>query len=236
MLTNYGFIKIPIFSKDTVSMYSKNSFDSSFFKEQGYCIFNGHYESIKSIEKSDIYKGFEVISQNNLGIKYMPVTPVDGESAYIHNRKEQPLHVDNAHSNSIPDFISLVCLENASYGGETYLKKIDDSFDCAELAPLFDEPVTYIKHGVCHEVFILERENTNIITRYSPFCDFYEFKNYSQYIAMIYFHNKIYRSPTLSYKLKPGEAIILDNYKYMHGRSVFSGQRDIIRVWLNKND
>lgn len=235
MQTNYGNLSIPIMNieeNNTIKLESENFFSMKSLVSNGYCIFRTEINILEDILKCY----FDILPQNSLGLKRMPVTPIGGEKNLVHTREEQPLHSDNAHSDNPPDFICLFCEKNSKYGGDSIIKKLDESFLSERLAPLFLEKVKYRKNGKEHEVLVLEIEKGVIQSRYSPFCDYYELQSIEQHTALKEFHSLLSKNPLFTYKLSSGEAIILDNKRFLHGRTKFVGNRKIIRLWMNSSD
>ena len=229
MITNYGEICVPSFDlleNKLISLNSDKNLNYDNINDNGYCIFKSDFSNLIF----ELEKKFTILKQNEAGNICMPVMPIKGENNIIHTRNEQPLHCDNAHSGTPPDFICLFCESNSTYGGESIIKKIDENFLIPDLESIFSDKITYVKNKKSYDVFLLEYLKGKIYSSYSPFCDYYELLNIKQYYALKKIHEKLFESPMLSYKIKPNEVIILNNRKFLHGRTKLFGNRKMLRL------
>ena len=173
------------------------------------------------------------------------------DSAYT--QEELRPHTDSTYSNDAPGLQLLLCCDYDAKGGDSIMV---DGFKIAEIIKkenkdLFDilssieVPGSYIGDGVFLEskrpVFRLD-SNKEILQ--------VSFNNYDrapfrlENDLMIKFYEAINKFDALAnskdfqwkHILKPGQLLIFDNWRVLHGRGSFKGTRKMAGCYLNKED
>jgi gamma-butyrobetaine dioxygenase len=165
-------------------------------------------------------------------------------------------HTDNPYREPIPGYVLLHCLENDADGGDTTLV---DGFHAAELlrqgnphdfAALAETRVTFRYHD---ETAFLENHGPLIETDGAGAVIRVRYSNRTEMVARLaveeldrYYAARaaMWRliapaSPlTLRFRLQPGELLMMDNYRVLHGRtgySLHSGSRHMRQCYLDRD-
>ena len=173
------------------------------------------------------------------------------DSAYT-NEELRP-HTDSTYSNDAPGLQLLLCCEYDAKGGDSIMVdglKIAETIkaknkDLYDILTKIDVPGNYTGDGVILEAKrpIIKLDDKNQIAQIS-------FNNYDRapfrlnpkltkifYEAISLFDNlansKQYQ---WRYILKPGDLLIFNNWRVLHGRGSFSGKRKMKGCYLNKED
>ncbi|ETW96450.1 MAG: hypothetical protein ETSY2_46370 [Candidatus Entotheonella gemina] len=156
------------------------------------------------------------------------------------------LHTDYAYWN-IPDLIScLYCVENEAIGGESVMvdgfriaedfrRDHPDHFRMLTRIPVqFRQFYSDLQYDYCHTRPILELDDAGTLIRIT-FAPFHHYiwnlpfdrmaPFYAAYIAFLrYVNNSAYQ---YEFRLEPGDCLLLDNCRLLHGRRSFQGARHL---------
>ena len=173
------------------------------------------------------------------------------DSAYTH--EELRPHTDSTYSNDAPGLQLLLCCEYDAKGGDSIMVdglKIAETIksknkDLYNVLTKIDVPGNYTGDGVILEAKrpIIKLDDKNQIAQIS-------FNNYDRapfrlnleltktfYEAISLFDNlansKQYQ---WRYILKPGDLLIFNNWRVLHGRGSFTGKRKMKGCYINKED
>ena len=173
------------------------------------------------------------------------------DSAYT--QEELRPHTDSTYSNDAPGLQLLLCCDYNAVGGDSIMV---DGFNIAKLIKKENEeifdilskievPGKYTGDGVVLEARrpILRLNSNKELLQVS-------FNNYDradfrlENELMINFYQAIKKfdilanDPKMQWKhtLKPGELLIFNNWRVLHGRSSFKGKRKIAGCYINKED
>ena len=173
------------------------------------------------------------------------------DSAYT-NEELRP-HTDSTYSNDAPGLQLLLCCEYDAKGGDSIMVdglKIAETIkvknkDLYEVLTKIEVPGNYIGDGVILEAKrpIIKLDDKNQIDQIS-------FNNYDRapfrlnleltkifYEAISLFDNLAnLKQYQWRHILKPGELLIFNNWRVLHGRGSFNGRRKIKGCYINKED
>lgn len=153
------------------------------------------------------------------------------------------LHTDRAFSVMPPPYIGLLCEAAASTGGESLLADAQALYQhvLAEagadaLASLFQPFYTLRRspHEVHRPLFFCNEHGRN--------CFAYRGKDMAtevrfppEYAALMRLVEGFLTDPAnmLKLPLEPGQILLVDNHRYLHGRSEFQGQRLLLRLYFS---
>ena len=173
------------------------------------------------------------------------------DSAYT--QEELRPHTDSTYSNDAPGLQLLLCKNYKAFGGESILV---DCFKIAEKIKkekkdlyklLCNVEVTgqYLGDGVSLEakrpIFRLNNKNYLVQVSFNNY-DRAEFRMSDK--KTIKFYNAIREFDLIAndkefqwrYILKPGELLIFNNWRILHGRGPFTGNRKMLGCYINKED
>ncbi len=173
------------------------------------------------------------------------------DSAYT-NEELRP-HTDSTYSNDAPGLQLLLCCEYDAKGGESIMVdglKLAETIkaqnkDLYEVLTKIEVPGNYTGDGVILEAKrpIIKLDDKNQVAQIS-------FNNYDRapfrlnpdltkifYEAISLFDN-LANSKQYQWRhiLKPGELLIFNNWRVLHGRGSFKGKRKIKGCYINKED
>ncbi|MFQ6022697.1 MAG: trimethyllysine dioxygenase [Acidiferrobacterales bacterium] len=174
-----------------------------------------------------------------------------GDTAYT-NLELLP-HTDGTYSHDAPGLQMLHCLQFSGTGGESVLVdgfRVADELrreapDAFETLCRIRVPGQYIEPGIHlmanRPVFRLDDRGAVIQV---------SFNNYDRaplrmspteaatfYAASRAFDEIVQRSEMqLRFALTPGEALLFDNWRLLHGRAAFEGKRHVVGCYLNRED
>lgn len=173
--------------------------------------------------------GTPVSDSSNYGKNYSKIIAEKDAKYFANTNYTQPLHTDDAHVSNTPRIISLFCEKQAEKGGITTLVKF------ADVSPkLFIENSMLLKELYNESALILEGAN-GFLRR--PF--FYNLENssngivYPAFLLSLEADEKVigvFRQLTdlihqkenqIRLKLRPGQLLVIDNFKMLHGRTKF---------------
>ena len=172
------------------------------------------------------------------------------DSAYT--PKELRPHTDGTYSLDAPGVQILLCLENQAQGGESILV---DGFQVAEQlrsagTEVFDD-LTRIEIEGCYQGDGVTLRARRPVIRMAGDClEQISFNNYDRAPMVLPKADmqRMYRAITAidrqfndpvnqwRYALKAGEALVFDNWRVLHGRSAYTGQRRMAGAYVNRED
>lgn len=162
-------------------------------------------------------------------------------------------HTDSTYSHDAPGLQMLLCCEYEAIGGASTMV---DGFKIAQeikrtqpdlYALLEQAPISgsYVGDGVslCSERTVLRNDRHGMLEQVS-------FNHYDRlplglgqhdlygvYEALAYFEALAEKEQyQWKYTLKPGEMIIFDNWRVLHGREAFKGKRKLAGCYINRED
>lgn len=174
-----------------------------------------------------------------------------GDTAYT-NLELLP-HTDGIYSHDAPGLQMLHCLHFSGAGGESVLIdgfRVADELrhharDAFEVLCRISVPGQYIESGVylkaSRPVFRLDDRGTVIQVSFNNY-DRAPFRLPAAETAAFYsairsFYDIVQRPDMqLRFALTPGEALMFDNWRVLHGRSAFEGKRHVVGCYLNRED
>ena len=219
-------------------------------KTHGFSVINNCPKDIKSVEfiankigyvRNSIFGGLWSFESNS----------DMADSAYT--QEELRPHTDGTYNNDAPGLQLLLCCDYDAEGGESIMV---DGFKIAELINKSEKdvfnvlseveiPGRYFGDGVeliaKRPVFRLNKENE--ITQVS-------FNNYdradfrlpnneiNRFYSSISTFDKLANDKSMQWRkiLKPGQLLIFNNWRILHGRSEFKGKRRMSGCYVNKED
>ena len=232
-----------VLSKEGFKSFLKNLY------EYGFCVLTNCETSLKSVEtiankigyvRESIFGGlWEFESNENMA-----------DSAYT--QEELRPHTDSTYSKDAPGLQLLLCCDYNATGGESIMV---DGFNIAETLKkekeIFDilsnieVPGRYVGDGVILEasrpVFRLNSKKELLQVSFNNY-DRAEFRIENELI--IKFYDAIKKFDNLANKsefqwkhiLKPGELLIFNNWRILHGRGSFKGKRKMSGCYINMED
>ena len=233
-----------IISDEGFKIFLRNLYDF------GFCVITKCKTEIKSVETIANKIGY--VRQSIFGGLWSFQSNKDmADSAYT--QEELRPHTDSTYSNDAPGLQLLLCCDYNAVGGESIMV---DGFKIAELIKnedkkLFDilsdveVPGRYIGDGVILEarrpIFRLNSDKELLQVSFNNY-DRADFRLENE--LMIKFYQAIKKFDILAndqklqwrHILKPGELLIFNNWRILHGRSAFKGKRKMAGCYLNKED
>ena len=173
------------------------------------------------------------------------------DSAYT--PKELRPHTDSTYSLDAPGLQILLCMEYDATGGESVLV---DGFRVAHQLQQ-DDPILYTALGQIEVTGIYKGDGSNLqarrpILRHDPEGRLIQvtFNNYdratirlaepqmTQLYSGIRYLDTRFNSSTFQWRhqLKPGEMLVFDNWRLLHGRGAFQGKRKMAGAYINRED
>ena len=230
-------ISSPDFEKESLAL----------FQEHGYVILSGirDMENFLSVGK-DLFGDLDCrhIRANEFGIT--TVSNKGNLNNYLATtNKAHPLHTDGPYENPPPEIVGLMCVNQALIGGESILVHSKNIYDYLinELLvekEILKEELLFIRDtNESYNRLITELEDGQLFMtyRYDKIIELKCSKEHEFIMKSIHYfinlpENQIY------FKLKPGQALFLDNGSIIHGRTKFSSDsnRLMYRIWLKRTD
>ena len=202
-----------------------------------------YVDNLEMVEKicSSLF-GAPLCDKNPGKLPYAKVQREDNAKYYVNSHFAQPMHTDEGYTTSFPRFVALYCAKSAKSGGDSIVVRLDSLY--LQLIQLFGESVNLLfkKDAVTVEtalgvevkpiLFWLDDGSVGIsysATLHKMWCSEEVFKLFD-YITK-YAHS---RYNQLRIKLKPGQILLFDNSKILHGRSAFTrdDSRLLYRYWF----
>lgn len=161
------------------------------------------------------------------------VTPRSSGRSLVCSSDSLGLHTDHYRV----DYIAWHCVEQAGHGGETLL---------LDTRPLLDElPEKILRiltrvHRSEHKIFPGDVNSHPILVyRDNQPCVYFTYWQESadaeteQMEALRLFQEAVDRANPVAIKLRPGDTLIIDNKRMLHGRTkIFGEQRQLTRLWI----
>ncbi len=233
---------LKINSYDDLSLYKNNVNDS--LKDKGWCWlrlnFKHNYEEIVTfLEKG----GNEIIKDS--GIEKRNYTRIKSSQKGIYFANTcfgQPLHMDDAHTNLPPRFITLYCQKTAQTGGISTLCLLQECLSSLSKKSIpntaFAKKALTINgsHGLLQKPLFIKLENKKIGSSFPSILfeiqcrkDIFSFYKY----ILDYIHDPAHQ---IRFKMLPKDLLVLDNYRVFHGRTKFfkSSKRLLYRTCFNQ--
>ena len=164
-------------------------------------------------------------------IQTTEVTPRHNAKAALATDKEMQLHTDHPRAR----WISWECVRQSSEGGFSLLKDTKPALDALSLA----ERAELRSHAIrTHVVFSDDTGSYPVLRNDGDGSDWVYFTpwmtNGQSSPAFRKFIQALEATPTLSVRLYPGESLLIDNGRMLHGRSALGGDKDrlLIRRWI----
>ena len=216
----------------------------------GFCVIQNCKTEIDTVE--EIAKKIGYVRQSIFGGLWSFESDEDmADSAYT--QEELRPHTDATYSNDAPGLQLLLCCDYKAQGGESIMVdgfKIADVIkkeqkDLYEILSSVEVPGNYVGDGVCLEskrpIFKLN-SNKEIVQ--------VSFNNYDRATfrlkndLMVKFYEAIKKFDTMAnsndfqwkHILKPGELLIFNNWRILHGRGSFNGKRKMAGCYINMED
>ena len=232
-----------VLSKDGFKFFLKNLY------EFGFCVIKNCKTEMETVEtiankigyvRESIFGGlWEFESNENMA-----------DSAYT--QEELRPHTDSTYSKDAPGLQLLLCCDYNATGGESImvdgfkiaetLKKEKEIFD---ILSNIEVPGRYVGDGVILEasrpVFKFNSKEELVQVSFNNY-DRAEFRIENQ--LMLKFYDAIKKFDNLANKvefqwrhiLKPGELLIFNNWRILHGRGSFKGKRKMSGCYINMED
>ena len=233
-----------VVSEEGFKIFLKNLYDF------GFCVITNCKTEIKTVET--IARKIGYIRQSIFGGLWSFESNENmADTAYT--QEELRPHTDSTYSNDAPGLQLLLCCDYDAIGGDSIMV---DGFKIAELIrseskeifntlSTVEVPGRYIGDGV-----ILEARRPIIRSNLNKELLQVSFNNYDradfriENELMIKFYQAIKKFDSLAndqklqwrHILKPGELLIFNNWRILHGRSSFKGKRKMAGCYINKED
>ncbi len=233
-----------ILSKKGFKFFLKNLYDI------GFCVITNCKTQIETVESIANKIGYV---RNSIfgGLWNFESNEDMADSAYTQD--ELRPHTDSTYSNDAPGLQLLLCCDYKATGGESIMvdgfkiaKVIkNDDKEIFDILSTIEVPAKYVGDGVILEakrpVFKLNSNKELIQVSFNNY-DRAEFRIKNE--LMIKFYKAIKKfdslanSPEFQWKhtLKPGELLIFNNWRVLHGRGSFKGKRKMAGCYLNMED
>lgn len=201
---------------------------------------NPNLFSQQDLFKLDTYFGKVIVQQYGYTENGLfKIEKTDFGKTTAKSNKAQPLHTDHSFGYGFPDIVILYCHTASKKGGYTKLVKASDVYSFIKRTNpdlLQDTELQYItRHGEYSAESISTLKNGNLTLYWSPFTQEVEGSPKSEelYRSINWYSQK--PENQITYKLKPGELIIMDNMAMLHARSEFpeTDKRTLYRMWYD---
>lgn len=172
----------------------------------------------------------------------VPVTPIPNKSEYINTtNQDQPLHTDGAFEVEPPGIVALQCELVAEQGGYSRILSGEILYEYLvykspeSLIALFEADAFSIirsQKQLTRPIFEYKNSRINLAFRFDTTVTT-SVKPQSQeafQLAVDFITNP---RNQLVFKLKENQILVQDNTRVMHGRTSFTGNRKMNRLWLN---
>lgn len=164
-------------------------------------------------------------------IQTTEVTPRTNAKAALATDKEMALHTDHPRAR----WISWECVRQSSEGGFSLLKDTKPALDSLTESERDELRALAIR---THVVFPDDTGVYPVLRKDGDGTDWVYFTPWmtdgQSSPALRKFLQAIEATPTLSIRLHPGESLLIDNGRMLHGRSALGGDKDrlLIRRWI----
>lgn len=168
---------------------------------------------------------------SNLGqiVSLTDICLIPGNKSYLANYKAIPLHNDSP----LINYIGWFCKAQDNVDGANYLvdsRTVLSTLSAEELKILSQIKIFYPGIKNKEETFLLTENQNSYHVYYAPWL----IKNKEHSELLSYFDSQLIKN-MFSIKLKPGEALFLDNNRFLHGRNSIStdSNRFLSRAWIS---
>jgi alpha-ketoglutarate-dependent taurine dioxygenase len=164
-------------------------------------------------------------------IQTTEITPRANAKAALATDKEMQLHTDHPRAR----WISWECVRQSSEGGYSLLKDTKPALDALTTAEREELRALSIR---THVVFSDDTGAYPVLRNDRDGSDWVYFTPWmtdgQRSLAFQKFIQALEATPTLSVRLYPGESLLIDNGRMLHGRSALGGDKDrlLIRRWI----
>ncbi len=164
-------------------------------------------------------------------IQTTEITPRANAKAALATDKEMQLHTDHPRAR----WISWECVRQSSEGGYSLLKDTKPALDALTTAEREELRALSIR---THIVFSDDTGAHPVLRNDGDGSDWVYFTPWmtdgQRSLAFQKFIQALEATPTLSVRLYPGESLLIDNGRMLHGRSALGGDKDrlLIRRWI----
>lgn len=225
-----------------------NSYILSSLAKNGFIIVNvGIYTEDKLAELIFWLENlFGPYNNKNPGkLPYAKVKREENARYYINSNLAQPVHTDEGYTSRHPKYVGLYCFQQAALGGESIVVQVERLYQSlvkqfnslVELIFKRNAITVYGLHGREQKPLLFKIENNQIGISYSSilqkmWCEEEIFSMYD-YITK-YIHDV---ENQIRIKLKPGQILLFDNRRILHGRTAFPANTDrlLYRFWFGDN-
>ena len=222
-------------------------------KQLGILVIDGLEDNVKAGEKFGDLIGFK--RETNFGVMFDVISKPDPNNL-AYTALALPLHIDLTNQELIPGYQFLHCYINSTEGGESIFadgykvcadlkERYPKYFDCLSTVEVpgrfYDEtcdirqhrPIIQQKSNGEFEQFVFNAHLVDVPDMPSnKLYDFYE----AYQTLMMLMRQKEY---VVHYQLRPGEMVMFDNHRVLHGRSAFdpgTGQRHLRGYYIDRNE
>lgn len=164
-------------------------------------------------------------------IQTTEITPRANAKAALATDQEMQLHTDHPRAR----WISWECVRQSSEGGYSLLKDTKPALDSLTESERAELRALAIR---THDVFPDDTGAYPVLRKDGDGADWVYFTPWmtdgQSSPAFRKFLSALEASPTLSIRLYPGESLLIDNGRMLHGRSALGGDKDrlLIRRWI----
>ena len=164
-------------------------------------------------------------------IQTTEITPRANAKAALATDKEMALHTDHPRAR----WISWECVRQSSEGGYSLLKDTKPALDSLTESERAELRTLAIR---THVVFPDDTGAYSVLRKDGDGADWVYFTPWmtdgQSSPAFRKFLSALEATPTLSVRLYPGESLLIDNGRTLHGRSALGGDKDrlLIRRWI----
>ena len=171
------------------------------------------------------------LAQLGLVIQTTEVTPRANAKAALATDKEMQLHTDHPRAR----WINWACIRQSSEGGYSLIKDTKPALDSLTASERDELRVLSIR---THVVFPDDTGAYPVLRNDGDGADWVYFTPWmtdgQSSPAFRKFIEALEATPTLTLRLFPGESLLIDNGRMLHGRSALGGDKDrlLIRRWI----
>jgi len=160
---------------------------------------------------------------------------------YANNNKEFPAHTDCADYLSPPDTVLLLCEKNSEQGGDSFLVLVDDLIKRCSPKTITELEKKQFLQGKAFLPIIEKKANFYQVRYNRIMLDLYLESNNltlsNEAAEALEEWENLINEQLFVFKLRPGECLLFNNQRFLHGRKAFEGnsQRRLKRVRISIN-
>lgn len=158
-----------------------------------------------------------------------------GSRSLVCSRRALGPHTDHFRA----DFVVWECITSAAYGGDTFLV---DPWPAFHALSESDRTAIRLVRVREHRLFYDDPDDRSVVTAVGAEQRIYftywlaHAATAAQTEAVQRYRSMLSASPSvLRAQLQPGDLLIVDNRRLLHGRSSFTGPRHLIRTWVSED-